>query len=111
MCDKHKLEIINESSFDEYSKTFTINDEDHTLANSLRYLVMKNPNVVFCGYTIPHPSEIKVNFRIQTNTNTTALDVLEKGLNDLNAQCEHILNVFQTSVHEYEQNNSIRMEC
>jgi DNA-directed RNA polymerase I and III subunit RPAC2 len=60
----NKIEIVNDGSNDEYSKTFTLNDEDHTLSNALRYLIMKNPNVLFCGYTIPHPSEIKVNFKI-----------------------------------------------
>jgi DNA-directed RNA polymerase subunit L len=27
---------------------------------------MKNPDVEFCGYSIPHPSEAKLNLRIQT---------------------------------------------
>ena len=26
-----------------------------------------SPDVNFCGYTIPHPSEHKINMRIQTN--------------------------------------------
>ena len=103
-----KLEVVNESSIDEFSKTFTINSEDHTLANALRYLIMKNPNVIFCGYTIPHPSEFKVNFRIQTNKKVTALDVLEKGLNDLNGQSSHVLNVFENSIREFETE---QMEC
>ena len=99
-----KLEIINDGSVDDYSKTFTINDEDHTLANALRYLIMKNPNVIFCGYTIPHPSENKVNFKIQTNKVSTALDVLEKGLKDLNEVCAHVLETFEKSVQDYESN-------
>ncbi|KAJ3352100.1 DNA-directed RNA polymerases I and III subunit RPAC2, partial [Entophlyctis luteolus] len=47
--------------------TFVLRDEDHTLGNSLRYLLMKNPRVSFCGYSLPHPSEYKVNLRIQTD--------------------------------------------
>ena len=109
---QRKLEIASESSFDDFSKTFIINLEDHTLANSLRYLVMKNPKVVFCGYTIPHPSELKVNFRIQTNKSTTALEALEKGLNDLNAQCSHVMGVFEQSVANFEKNDQqVQMEC
>ena len=85
----------------ECSQTFTINDEDHTLANALRYMIMKNPNVLFCGYTIPHPSEIKVNFRIQTNKNETALEALAKGLRDLNEVCAHVMQTFEKSVQEH----------
>ena len=105
-----KLEIVNESTIDEFSKTFTINLEDHTLANSLRYVIMKNPNVIFCGYTIPHPSEHKVNFRIQTNRKFTALEVLEKGLNNLNAQCSHIINTFDKAIADF-NGQANRMEC
>ncbi|MBN3295986.1 RPAC2 protein, partial [Amia calva] len=46
--------------------TFVLHEEDHTLGNALRYMVMKNPEVEFCGYSITHPSESKINFRIQT---------------------------------------------
>ena len=108
----NKIEIVSEasSSTDEFSKTFTLNDEDHTLANSLRYLIMKNPNVIFCGYTIPHPSEIKVNFRIQTNKTVTAIEVLEKGLNDLAQVCAHVKETFRKAVLEYENNNQVQME-
>lgn len=30
--------------------TFVIGNEDHTLGNSLRYAIMKDPRVEFCGY-------------------------------------------------------------
>ena len=105
----NKIERVNDGSNDEYSKTFTLNDEDHTLANALRYLIMKNPNVLFCGYTIPHPSEIKVNFKIQTNNNVTALEVLEKGLNDLNQVCAHVMDTFKQAVVEYENANQMEL--
>lgn len=108
---QRKLEIASESSFDDFSKTFIINLEDHTLANALRYLVMKNPDVLFCGYTIPHPSELKVNFRIQTNKKITALEALEKGLVNLNAQCAHVIGVFEQSVSNFEKDQQVQMEC
>jgi DNA-directed RNA polymerase I and III subunit RPAC2 len=108
--DRVKLELVNDGTDDEYSKTFTINDEDHTLANALRYLIMKNANIIFCGYTIPHPSENKVNFKIQTNKKVTALDVLEKGLNDLNQVCDHVMETFKRAVDNFESNNQEQME-
>ncbi|CAG8763248.1 10770_t:CDS:2, partial [Racocetra fulgida] len=52
---------------DPTSLTFSINGEDHTLGNALRYVITLNsPEVEYCGYSIPHPSEDKLNIRIQT---------------------------------------------
>lgn len=62
--------------------TFELNDEDHTLGNALRHIILKNPEVKFCGYALPHPNERKINLQIQVYTGT-ALDALEKGLKDL----------------------------
>ncbi|VEN61534.1 unnamed protein product [Callosobruchus maculatus] len=47
------------------SKTFVFNDEGHTLGNALRCIISSYPDVEFCGYTIPHPAENKMHFRIQ----------------------------------------------
>ena len=67
--------------------SFEFKKEDHTLGNALRYIIMKkydllstpvfttnnmvtvrlhSPDVEFCGYSIPHPSEEVMNIRIQT---------------------------------------------
>lgn len=78
--------------------SFQIKNEDHTLGNSLRYLIMKNPDVEFCGYSIPHPSEAKLNLRIQTYGDITAIQALHKGLNDLVDVCNHIDSVFRERV-------------
>jgi len=45
--------------------TFCLLEEDHTLGNALRYMLMKDPRVEFCGYTLPHPSENKIHMRVQ----------------------------------------------
>ncbi|KAF4520302.1 hypothetical protein B566_EDAN004361 [Ephemera danica] len=50
--------------------------------------------VEFCGYTVPHPAEAKMNLRIQT-TGPPAVDVLKKALQDLSAICDHTTKVFQ----------------
>lgn len=44
-------------------------DEDHTLGNALRHVLMQNKEVDFCGYSVPHPSEPKMNLRLQTTGN------------------------------------------
>lgn len=99
-----KLETIlthNERGIDETCQTFIMNDEDHTLGNALKYFVIRNPDVEFCGYNQPHPSENKIQFRIQTKS-TPAIDALRQGLVDLHSACEHISTTFQTSVQTFQ---------
>ncbi|KAI9671237.1 MAG: RNA polymerase subunit AC19 [Trizodia sp. TS-e1964] len=100
--------------------SFQFKGEDHTLGNALRYIVMKkyakglvffnlreaadsdgSPGVEFCGYSIPHPSEPKMNIRIQTYDGTTAMDALAKGLDDLMDLCDVVLDKFIVAKSEY----------
>lgn len=73
-----------------------------------------SPDVEFCAYTIPHPSEPKMNFRIQTYGKTcyigakacldvrltppsldgAAVDALKKGLHDLQDVCDVVAEEF-----------------
>jgi len=100
---KRRLEVIATGDpDDETCATFVLHEEDHTLGNSLRYIIMKNPDVEFCGYSVPHPSENKINLRIQTN-GAPAVDVLRRGLSELTALCEHMLATFETAVEEHKQ--------
>ncbi|KAM4054748.1 RNA polymerase rpb3/Rpb11 domain-containing protein [Hirsutella rhossiliensis] len=75
--------------------SFEFIDEGHTLGNALRYVIMKNPDVEFCAYAIPHPSEPKMNIRIQTYEGT-AVDALKKGLIDLQDVCDVVADEFWT---------------
>ncbi|KAL7162635.1 hypothetical protein ACSBR2_043008 [Camellia fascicularis] len=42
---------------DQTTSTFSLADEDHTLANSVRFTLNQDPRVTFCGYSIPHPAD------------------------------------------------------
>lgn len=46
--------------------TFAVEQEDHSLANALRFFLNKDPRVSFAGYSMPHPTEEVVNVRVQT---------------------------------------------
>lgn len=48
-CQQSVLQAADQAA-DEHSTTFVIGNEDHTLGNSLRYYLQKNPEVEFCGY-------------------------------------------------------------
>ncbi|KAJ3327214.1 RNA polymerase subunit AC19, partial [Blyttiomyces sp. JEL0837] len=88
--DGPKIQMVLRGEHDDdESITFVIKDEDHTLGNALRYMLMKNPDVEFCGYTIPHPSEFKIHLRIQTKKDVKAADALIKALDELTNLTEH----------------------
>ncbi|KAK3340849.1 DNA-directed RNA polymerase [Neurospora tetraspora] len=74
--------------------SFEFLEENHTLGNALRYVIMKNPDVEFCAYAIPHPSEAKMNVRIQTYEGTNAVDALRKGLRDIQDLCDVVSDKF-----------------
>eukprot|EP00731_Ephydatia_muelleri_P030695 Em0022g209a len=96
-----RLEILPlDDSGNNTCMTFVLNNEDHTLGNALRYMLMKNPEVAFCGYSVPHPSESKINLRIQTR-GSPATEMLKKALGDLYAVYEHMLNTFEKSVEDF----------
>lgn len=63
--------------------TFAIRGEDHTIGNALRWILMKDPQVEFCGYSIPHPSESKVHLRIQMYDSSSASDALRRALDNM----------------------------
>lgn len=96
--DTEKIKLLPGSSEDGTASSFQIIDEDHTLGNALRYIIMKNPEVEFCGYSIPHPSENKMNIRIQTYGNITAVEALHQGLDNLVELCGVIEDKFSEKI-------------
>ncbi|CAE7322667.1 rpc19, partial [Symbiodinium sp. KB8] len=52
-------------------------------------MLMKDPDVEFAGYTIPHPSEPQMNVRVQVHAGTTTDAVVEKALDNISAVCDH----------------------
>ncbi|KAG7306833.1 hypothetical protein JYU34_008279 [Plutella xylostella] len=78
-------------------RTYVFQNESHTLGNALKHIITRYDDVEFCGYTVPHPAEDKMHFRIQT-FETPALEVLKRGLTDLEKVCEHTMELFKTEV-------------
>lgn len=93
--DEPKVEILGA---DDTNLTFVLRDEDHTLGNALRYILMRNPHVKFCGYSIPHPSENIMNIRVET-FGKSASQLFRKAIVDLKDMADHMRGKF-TSEHE-----------
>ena len=86
----------------DYSKTYELHGEDHTIGNALRYVLMRDPRTAFCGYSIPHPSEAVVNLRLQTVASVPADKVLEDGLDALKDVCQTVLAKFEEADEEFD---------
>uniref|UniRef100_A0A5B7CBM9 DNA-directed RNA polymerases I and III subunit RPAC2 n=1 Tax=Davidia involucrata TaxID=16924 RepID=A0A5B7CBM9_DAVIN len=95
------------SSQDQSASTFSLTDEDHTLANSLRFTLNQDPRVTFCGYSIPHPSDARVNIRVQT-TGDPASEVLKDSCQDLMLMCQHVRSTFDQAVADFKNAQALK---
>ncbi|ETW01129.1 hypothetical protein H310_06739 [Aphanomyces invadans] len=96
-----KLQVHTTSSAS--AKTFVFHNEDHTLGNAVRYMLMRNPDVNFAGYTIPHPSEPKMHVRVQTVPSKTANQAIRTALTDLKAVSQHVDKVFAKELKSFKK--------
>lgn len=85
------------------SATVIFGNEDHTLGNSLRYVLSRNEETDFVGYSVPHPYDPKMNLRLQTK-NESALTVLKKGLKDIEEASNVLDDLFIAAMNEYISN-------
>ncbi|GLD96664.1 hypothetical protein PINS_up020230 [Pythium insidiosum] len=99
MAAMKKLDVHSATS--DYSKTYVFHEEDHTLGNALRYVLMRNPDVDFSGYTIPHPSEPKMHVRLQTRPGVPSDDVLRQGLTDLRKVSSYISDAYRKELKAF----------
>jgi DNA-directed RNA polymerase I and III subunit RPAC2 len=97
------------------SRTFCLGDEDHTLGNAVRHVLMKNSSVGFAGYSVPHPAEPVVQIRVQTvaprpgQDAPTAADTLKEACQTLHTQCDIVLAKLEEVLPEV-RDDRIRME-
>ena len=103
------------------SRTFVLGDEDHTLGNALRHILINDARVDFCGYCVPHPSEPVVHVRVQCRNDNnydidpdapaplTAIEALKEACQTLSDQCDLVLEKLEEAAPEVAEDR-IRME-
>ena len=101
MVDEDKLKIIPDKEEGNFNCTYTFQNEDHTLGNILRYMLMKDPNTLFCGYSIPHPSEDIMNIRLQTKEKSTN-EVMENAMNRVDEISDILSNKFKKALNDFD---------
>lgn len=109
------------------SRTFVLGDEDHTLGNALRHVLINDARIDFAGYCVPHPSEPVVHVRVQTSNNAkratgkaggdegeemiegnddgndgslTAIEALKEACATLSNQCDMVLEKLEGAATE-----------
>ena len=75
--------------------TYTFTNEDHTLGNCLRSILTNNPDVEMAGYSIVHPSENRMNIRIQGQNCDAAM---ASALTDLQGMSKTLSEKFRTAI-------------
>ncbi|ONI21045.1 hypothetical protein PRUPE_2G047700 [Prunus persica] len=70
------------------------------------FSLLYNPRTKFCGYSIPHPSDNRVNIRIQT-TGDAAKDVFNDSCQDLMVICQHVRSTFDKAVVDFRMSKSV----
>lgn len=91
--------LILQEQNDKRCATYVFNKEDHTLGNLLRTILSGHADVEFVGYSIPHPSEPKMNLRLQTLSKDTN-DVLNEGLRTVQNLAKTLRESFMAGVGE-----------
>lgn len=66
---------------------------------------MQQPETDFCGYSVPHPYEPKMNVRLQTKGMPTG-KVLLKGFVRMEKLCDDLSDCFSAEVAAYKLANS-----
>ena len=69
-------------------------------------MLIKNPEVEFAGYSVPHPSEHKINLRIQTHS-TPCLSVLYRALDDITDVCDHVIDQIDMAEEQFKNKGDV----
>ena len=78
--------------------TFILGKEDHTLGNLMRIQLLRDNQVRYAGYRIPHPLIFDCHLRVETMDATlTPVQVFNSALADLQLELEILESKFNVS--------------
>jgi DNA-directed RNA polymerase II subunit RPB11 len=81
--------------------TFIMRKEDHTLGNLIRIQLLRDEQVRFAGYRIPHPLVFEAQLRIETmDSKHKPVDVFLTAIDDLKLEVETIEKAFEREVRD-----------
>uniref|UniRef100_A0A7N4PP69 DNA-directed RNA polymerase RBP11-like dimerisation domain-containing protein n=1 Tax=Sarcophilus harrisii TaxID=9305 RepID=A0A7N4PP69_SARHA len=82
---------------------FTINKEDHTLGNIIKSQLLKDPQVLFAGYKVPHPLEHKIIIRVQTTPDYSPQEAFTNAITDLISELSLLEERFRVAIKDKQE--------
>ncbi|MCI4394549.1 hypothetical protein PGIGA_G00170060, partial [Pangasianodon gigas] len=82
---------------------FTLNKEDHTLGNIIRSQLLKDPQVLFAGYKVPHPLEHKIVIRVQTTPDYSPQEAFTNAITDLISELSLLEERFRVAIKDKQE--------
>uniref|UniRef100_A0A4W5JRM1 RNA polymerase II subunit J n=1 Tax=Hucho hucho TaxID=62062 RepID=A0A4W5JRM1_9TELE len=82
---------------------FTLNKEDHTLGNIIRQQLLKDPQVLFAGYKVPHPLEHKIVIRVQTTPDYSPQEAFTNAITDLISELSLLEERFRVAIKDKQE--------
>eukprot|EP00347_Sterkiella_histriomuscorum_P008575 403344569 len=104
--NRPKLQV-QRADGDNTNATYSFLNEDHTLGNLLRNVIIKNNQVEFCAYSVPHPSEPIMNVRLQVAPKCgDTKKVLKHGLKRISKMSDVLGEKFQNALDKFQNRMS-----
>ncbi|XP_069827350.1 DNA-directed RNA polymerase II subunit RPB11-a [Dendropsophus ebraccatus] len=82
---------------------FTINKEDHTIGNIIKSQLLKDPQVLFAGYKVPHPLEHKIIIRVQTTPEYSPQEAFTNAITDLISELSLLEERFRVAIKDKQE--------
>lgn len=82
-------------------RTFVFEKEGHTFGSVITHILQSYPEVEFAGYTVPHPADFQIFLRIQAKDGYDSVDILKKGIRELEGACDIITDKFNQAITEH----------
>ena len=117
--DQHEKFVVPEHlekvSFERDTKvpnagTFVLQREDHTAGNLLRMQLLRNENVLFSGYMMPHPLEYHVVLKVQTTRKSAPIEAVKGAVEDLKEELATLRQSVLEEVERIKQQDPMAME-
>ena len=90
----------------ENTGTFTFNKEDHTLGNLLRMQLLRDKEVRFAGYIMPHPLVNRLDLKVMTNdAQKRPKDNLTFAFDDLIEESDNLMKKLDDAVDDWNYRN------
>lgn len=92
------------NSHDQTNDTFVLHKHDHTLGNSLRHMILKDPRTEFCGYSVIHPTEDNIHLRIQSKPGSgSSVQILKTGLENLKSVSQFVAMEYEDALEAFRE--------